>query len=251
MKEDQGWRSYCHSLAVALQFLTQIPINFTRYPNATTVGRSLLFYPLVGLLIGGLLSGLALLLSVSSMSVGVGAAIVLSGWLWMSGALHMDGLADSADAWLGGHGDKVRTLAIMKDPASGPIAVVVIACILLLKWSALTQLIEQQSYVALLVAPLLARTVLVPLLLHTPYVRAGGIGEQLVHNAPMMRCTCSVVIALLLALWLSSWLVVVTACVVLFLLRAAMLKRLQGLTGDTAGASVEVVETAVLLALVV
>ncbi len=48
------------------------------------------------------------------------AVLVLAVWVGLTGALHLDGLADSADAWLGGYGDRARTLAIMKDPYCGP-----------------------------------------------------------------------------------------------------------------------------------
>jgi adenosylcobinamide-GDP ribazoletransferase len=65
------------------------------------------------------------------------AALLLTVWVLLSGGLHLDGLADSADAWLGGFGDRERTLTIMKDPRSGPIAVVVLVLVLLLKFCAL------------------------------------------------------------------------------------------------------------------
>ncbi|HCS46271.1 MAG TPA: adenosylcobinamide-GDP ribazoletransferase, partial [Pseudomonas sp.] len=107
---------------IALQFLSSLPIRLPGMPAPRELGRSLLFYPLVGLLFGvilwtlnGLLLGTPLLLH---------AALLLTVWVLLSGALHLDGLADSADAWLGGFGDRERTLTIMKDPRSGPIAVV-------------------------------------------------------------------------------------------------------------------------------
>ncbi|PWQ89005.1 adenosylcobinamide-GDP ribazoletransferase, partial [Enterococcus faecium] len=71
------------------------------------------------------------------------AALLLTLWVLLSGALHLDGLADSADAWLGGFGDRERTLRIMKDPRSGPIAVVTLVLVLLLKFCALWVLIGQ------------------------------------------------------------------------------------------------------------
>jgi adenosylcobinamide-GDP ribazoletransferase len=56
------------------------------------------------------------------------AALLLAVWVLLTGGLHLDGLADTADAWIGGQGDRDRTLAIMKDPRSGPIAIVAIGC---------------------------------------------------------------------------------------------------------------------------
>ena len=73
------------------------------------------------------------------------AALLLALWVALTGALHLDGLADSADAWLGGFGDPARTLEIMKDPRSGPVAVVVLVLLLLLKFSALLVVLQAQQ----------------------------------------------------------------------------------------------------------
>ena len=113
------WRS----LWVALQFLTRLPLPGMASIEDRERGYSLLWYPLVGLLIGGLLVMLAAVLS--DISLLLRAALVLTAWVAITGALHLDGLADSADAWMGGLGNRERTLAIMNDPYCGPGAVVV------------------------------------------------------------------------------------------------------------------------------
>src|SRR5690606_7673193 len=126
-------------LLIALQFLTRLPVRLPGMPEAQQIGRSLLWYPLVGLLLGGLLLALHGLLGATPALLQ--AAILLAVWAGLSGGLHLDGLADSADAWVGGLGDRERTLAIMKDPRSGPIAVVVLLLVLLLKFAALAVLL--------------------------------------------------------------------------------------------------------------
>lgn len=112
-------------LLIALQFLTRLPVRLLGMPAPEQVGRSLLWYPLVGLLLGGLLLAAQALLS--QQPAVLQAALLLTLWVALSGGLHLDGLADTADAWVGGYGDRERTLAIMKDPRSGPIAVAVLA----------------------------------------------------------------------------------------------------------------------------
>ena len=102
---------------IALQFLTRLPVRLPEAPGEQDIGRSLLYYPLVGLLLGFTLAALAWALGEGTL---LHAAILLAAWVLMSGALHLDGLADSADAWAGGQGDRERSLAIMKDPACGP-----------------------------------------------------------------------------------------------------------------------------------
>ena len=113
---------------IALQFLTRVPVRLTAMPAPEQVGRSLLWYPLLGLLVGGLLLGLHLLLGATPALLQ--AALLLTVWVAITGGLHLDGLADSADAWAGGFGDRERSLAIMQDPRSGPIAVVVLVLLL-------------------------------------------------------------------------------------------------------------------------
>jgi adenosylcobinamide-GDP ribazoletransferase len=235
---------------IALQFLSSLPIRLPGMPAPQELGRSLLFYPLVGLLFGailwilnGLLLGTPLLLH---------AVLVLTVWVLLSGALHLDGLADSADAWLGGYGDRERTLTIMKDPRSGPIAVVTLVLVLLLKFTALLALIEQQQVVALIIVPLLGRSALLGLFLTTPYVRAGGLGQALADHLPRSAgkqvLAASGVVCVLLA-GLGGLFVVALAVLVFIWLRQVMLRRLGGTTGDTAGALLELLEVAVLVGL--
>ncbi|MFJ7145563.1 adenosylcobinamide-GDP ribazoletransferase [Pseudomonas protegens] len=237
---------------IALQFLSSLPIRLPGMPQPEELGRSLLFYPLVGLLFGVLLWLLDVVLAGTPLLVH--AALLLTAWVLLSGGLHLDGLADSADAWLGGFGDRERTLSIMKDPRSGPIAVVTLLLVLLLKFAALVALIERQQGFALLLAPLIGRASLLGLFLSTPYVRAGGLGQALADHLPALAgrqvLGLSVLVCLLLGGYSGLW-AVLLAVVLFFWLRQLMIRRLGGTTGDTAGALLELLETAVLLALVV
>ncbi|NMY50536.1 adenosylcobinamide-GDP ribazoletransferase [Pseudomonas sp. WS 5011] len=234
---------------IALQFLTRLPVTLAGMPTPEQVGRSLLFYPLVGLLIGLLLLAAQHLLGDSA--VLLQAALLLALWVGISGGLHLDGLADSADAWVGGFGDKQRTLAIMKDPRSGPIAVVVLVLLLLLKFAALVALLESGAGLLLLLVPWLARCLLPLLFMTTPYVRAGGLGQALAEHLPRRQLPW-VLVANVLAMLLFGWpalLALLVAGGVFIWLRSLMLKRLDGTTGDTAGALLEIAECAVLVAL--
>ena len=235
---------------IALQFLSSLPIRLPGMPAPEELGRSLLFYPRVGLLFGailwalnGLLLGAPLLLH---------AALLLTVWVLLSGALHLDGLADSADAWLGGYGDRERTLTIMKDPRSGPIAVVTLVLVLLLKFAALLALIEQQHSVVLIIVPLIARSALLGLFLTTPYVRPGGLGQALADHLPRLAGKQVLVIsavACVLIAGLSGVWALALAAVVFVWLRHVMMRRLGGTTGDTAGALLELLEVALLVGL--
>jgi adenosylcobinamide-GDP ribazoletransferase len=238
-------------LQIALQLLTLLPIELRTPPQAGERGYSLLYYPLVGLMLGLVLAGCGWLCS--GLSDYLTAALLLTLWVGVTGGLHLDGLADSADAWLGGYGDRKRTLAIMHDPCSGPIAVVVLVIVLLLKFSALQSLLAQEAMGLLIVTPLLGRTALVVLFLTTPYVRSRGLGSELAQEMPRgMSFAVVIMTAILVAGWLgrNGIVLLLVSALVFWLLRRLMQRRIGGTTGDTAGALLEIMETQALLVVV-
>ncbi len=232
---------------IALQFLSSLPVTLPGMPTPQQVGRSLLFYPLVGLLFGVLLWGLDGFLAGTPPLLH--AALLLSVWVGLSGGLHLDGLADSADAWLGGFGDRERTLRIMKDPRSGPIAVVTLVLVLLLKFCALLALIEAGQGALLVLAPVVGRAAMLALFLSTPYVRQGGLGQALKDHLSRRAALWVLGASVAGCLLLGGGLALIVAAVVFMLLRRSMIRRLGGTTGDTAGALLELLELAVLLSL--
>nr|WP_218182821.1 adenosylcobinamide-GDP ribazoletransferase [Pseudomonas gingeri] len=235
---------------IALQFLSSLPIRLPGMPEPREMGRSLLCYPLVGLLFGAVLYAFDWMLAGAPLLLH--AALLLTAWVLLSGGLHLDGLADSADAWLGGFGDRERTLLIMKDPRSGPIAVVTLVLVLLLKFCALLALIEQQQTLVLWIVPLIGRSALLGLFLTTPYVRAGGLGQALADHLPR-RAGWTVLLASalfcgVLAGFKGAWALGLAALGFCWL-RQLMMRRLGGTTGDTAGALLELLEMLVLVGL--
>lgn len=233
---------------IALQFLTRLPVRIASEPDEKSIALSLSYYPLVGLIIGALLAGIAWGLSGSP--VLLSAALLLVTWVLVTGGLHLDGLADSMDAWVGGMGDRERTLAIMKDPCCGPAGVVSIVLLLLLKFAALHAIIESGNLIILLLAPLLGRTVLLPLFITTPYVRSNGLG------APISSClsrqlivpvfVAALVIVFVLAGIESLWLMLMMTLVFIWS-RILMMRRIGGMTGDVAGGLVETTELSILV----
>jgi adenosylcobinamide-GDP ribazoletransferase len=203
----------------------------------------LLYYPLVGLLMSLLLIGAIWLMS--SLPQTITAALALALWVAISGGLHLDGLADSADGWLGGYGDRKRTLKIMHDPYCGPMGVITLVLVLLLKFTALDHLISHNTTMLLFAVPILGRSVLLVLFFTTPYVRPGGLGEQMAQHLPR---TIGVIVLFATALLILYGLgqagafLLLSSGVTFVLLRHLMIRRLQGTTGDTAGALAECVE---------
>ena len=231
--------------AIALQFLTRLPVPFRIHFTPKAQAWSLVWHPLVGLLIG------ALLLSMQQLFPGAGpllaSALLLTAWVSITGGLHLDGLADCADAWAGGQGDRERSLRIMKEPNSGPIAVATLVLLLLLKFAALEELAGRSSLMPLLWTPMIARSLVPILLLTTPYVRKNGLGSPLAENLRPKPAWLATLLYLICALiMLGPWPILATALTVWWL-RALMLNRIGGCTGDTLGASIEIAEAVVLV----
>lgn len=239
---------------IALQFLTRIPAGVTDY-RIEHLRQSVYWYAAVGSVIGLILwAAQTLFLQIFSWDADlIVAVLLLLVWVALTGALHLDGLADTADAWLGGQGDREKSLRIMKDPQSGPAGVVAIVMVLLLKFSVILYLQQHQEFAYLLVVPATARA-LVPLLFFTtPYARTEGLGSPFSEGLEFIKIIPGIVFAIALGfLGNGSWWLVamLMAGIVFWCARRWMLTRLGGTTGDTAGALIEVLECSLLLACV-
>ncbi len=249
---------------VALRFLTRVPLPAAKAAspidaNPLLLGRSALCYPLVGLLLGAMLLLLWLVGSVRLSGQApalASAALLLAFWVWSTGGLHLDGLGDCADAWVGGIGSRERTLRILKDPPTGSMGVVALVLILLVKFAALASLpLTPAGGLVLLLTPALARAQLLALPLTTGSARPDGLGAALQQSLPRPDASLVLALSVLLTLlflaiaghWVLGIVLVGTAGMLLFVWRRSMLARLGGFTGDTAGALVELTEASLLL----
>ena len=233
---------------LALGFLTRIPMPVKIDYSQTLMNRSSLYFPLVGLLLGGLYAALfAGLAAFWSLPVCIG--LVLAFHLWITGAFHEDGLADSMDA-LGGGYTVARRLEIMKDSRIGTYGAVALVVALGLK--AVLLMDAEPVWLALLVTPAIGR--LTPLLLmgFLPYVtdpdtsKSKPVAEAFSVQRLLLATLFTVVVALLFSVWLPALLAV---GVVALLWGASLKRQLGGYTGDALGASVVFTELVFLLGL--
>ena len=243
-------RSHSHAFLLAVQFLTTLPTPGHRAVDARLQGLSLLWYPAVGLLIGLLLTFICAALPVPFY---LQATLTVALWVVLTGALHLDGVADCADAWVGGLGDREKTLHLLKDPLCGSMGVTALIIVIALKTAALAAVIQIEQMVWLWSVPLLARLSLLLLFLSTPYVRSQGLGEILAQHfsrkwavSMLLGATTVCLFIFPLDLWLAF---IMTPLAIFLLLRAATVRRIGGFTGDVAGAQVELVEVGLLLVL--
>jgi adenosylcobinamide-GDP ribazoletransferase len=244
--------AFFQPLWLALGLLTTLPMGrlIATPVSAADSGRSVLCYPVVGLLIGTVLASAAAALQ--GVDAVLGAGLVIALWVLMTGALHLDGLADCVDALFAGHGraDPARTLAVMKDPAAGPMAVVALVLLLVLKSAALIALWPQVGPV-LLVVPLVARAAATLLMATTRYRRREGLASALALN--LSRRDAGVVTAITVVLTLAfaaaacGLAVSLAALAVSLFWRGLWQRRIGGYTGDVVGALIELVEMAALV----
>ena len=237
------------ALVTAVRTLTSVYIPGT---DTGKPANSLPWFPFVGLLLGLVSFGAAILTGALSRSWPGGTALVLvvTGVLLTRG-LHLDGLADFADAFWGGR-SRERVLEIMKDTRLGAFGVIALACILLAKWVCLTRLVEAGTASWIIPAFVISRFAQAALAALNPYARNdGGTGERFVSDAGaphlLLSLLSSMAILLLIGCFDTAWLTALAGGFLLVILLGAYFRaRIGGVTGDLLGAGSELVEVAVL-----
>jgi adenosylcobinamide-GDP ribazoletransferase len=239
-------------LPLAISFLTILPVIDRRPASDETVAASFAWFPIVGFLIGVALIGEDWLLAHLFAQVIRSVLVVLSLTV-LTGAVHLDGLADTADA-LGAGRDSERALDILRDSRVGTFGASAIFFDLTLKILALSTLADHRRYAALIVVPMLARWAMLLVARGLPYLRASGSGSTLlsgkIPGARIAVVTIFTVVAMLMLgpLHMIAIATAVTIAIV-FAMRLFYRRWLGGVTGDLIGACGELVEIAVLVTL--
>jgi adenosylcobinamide-GDP ribazoletransferase len=230
----------------ALGFLTIAPIP--KGVSTSNFPASLAYFPLVGLGIGGVLWGIDEGLE-GRLPEAVAVALLLALMLVLTRGLHVEGFMDTCDGLLGGH-TRERRLEIMKDPHAGAFAVMGVATLLLVKWSALVSLEGSSRGWTLLLFPAMGRWAMVVAVVAFPYAREQGLGKAFQGGARAAAILTAGVIILAASVLMGGTggiILLAAATGAALLLGRAMASMLGGLTGDTYGAINESVETAALV----
>jgi len=238
---------------IALQFLTCIPLAPGMKVNEEEVGRSMRYFPLVGLCMGACLALVHIpLAALLPLSVADGMIIALLAAL--SGAIHLDGLADTADGIAGGN-DREGRLRIMKDPRVGAIGVVCVVLVIMLKYVALLAVPLHLKFRAIMLIPVIGRWAQVLVAYRAEYAGlTRGVGFTFTRQV-----TLTVVLATSLLvgafayyrLSLKGAVIAVATLAACRLYAAYCRSTLGGVTGDVLGAATELAETAALVMLLV
>lgn len=231
-------------LIAAIQFLTICPFVARVRCCERDLGRSVPLFPLVGILLGAVVAALSCGVNVLFPAL-LASVLVVVALIGVSGGLHMDGLADTADGFFSSR-PRERILEIMKDSHTGAMGVIAIVCVICLKIAALASVPTGLWWPTIFLMPLAGRCALVIHLAVLPYARAGGgLCSVFVQN----RLKSDVLWALL-ALGVAGWFaagfrgVIAAGCVVLVTLVFSFWckAKIGGFTGDTLGAACELAE---------
>jgi adenosylcobinamide-GDP ribazoletransferase len=237
----------------AIGFLTRIPVPAQVHSDAD-MARAAGFFAWVGGLLALALWGAAQL--APSAGTRLTAVLVVGVWAWITGGLHLDGLADTVDGFSGGRGQHERTLEIMRDSRIGAHGALALVLALLLKATALERLLELQSW-SWLLAPVAARFLCTVLIARFRYIRAKGLGSAFVARVGALELglgAAGLGAALGIAFYCGqlqlalAW-ALLAALLVAWGVGLVFQRRLGGLTGDGYGAAIELSEVACLVVL--
>jgi len=232
---------------IALQFLTILPVKVKSKLEKNDFGASLLYFPLVGLLIGLILALSAF--SLFSFPTLLKAAIILIISIIITGAIHLDGFADACDGFYGNN-PKERILEIMRDSRIGTMGVVGIVSILLLKFSLIAGFSEGLLWKILLLMAVFSRWTQVMACFGSSYARQEGKAKYFIEYAASKEFFIGFLFTLALFcvfLKLKGIILFSASLLPVFLFMQYMKKRIGGMTGDTIGGLSEFAEVTVLL----
>lgn len=236
---------WLRSFVLAIQFLTICPTPTVQNVQIHELRRSTMWFPLVGLLLGGFLYGVVAGLS-QVVASNVAAIVALTLFTFATGGLHLDGLMDTADA-IGSRYARVEALRVMKDSRVGAMGVITGILVLATKWAAITS-VSALHISPFLFVPVLSRTGMVWAMNLAPAAqKESGLGQVYAKKIPLFYVLLATFLAIVIVYLTVHVLFAVLLFVVLGLITLCFTRWMHakygGMTGDTYGALNELVET--------
>ena len=229
-------------LIIATQFLTRLPTPKVSV-SEQEFAASIRWFPAVGILIGLIIAAAGW--AGAHIDAWLGAIAVIAAWVLVTGGLHLDGLADIADASGAAHKDRARLLAVLADPHIGSFGVIAVNLQLIAKIVLVHTIIVHGLMSSLIVVPFAARIAPLVWARSIPALH-DGLGARF-GAAVRLRDLIVWALVLLVAAWFFHALLVLIPAVVLW--RTWILRRIGGISGDGHGGGIELIETVLLLAI--
>jgi len=230
--------------ALSISMLTTLPFFKVHEFYKGINGYSVMFYPLVGFLLGALLYGFSLLLTPHLPSFHIGI-ILFALWALFTGGLHLDGYCDTVD---GLFVDKSRALEVMKDPHNGGMGMIFGGVFFILKASSLA--VFNLLYLLPIVL-MLPRLAVVFMIYTYPYVSKSGMSTLAKEELKGWQVFVALVYTLAAVIYFDAWLLLLVTLTLTLLIKTFFIKRYGGFTGDIYGFSIEVIELMLLNAVLI
>jgi len=231
---------------IALQFLTILPFNIKGKIEEKDFGRSLIYFPIVGLLLGLFLASIAYISAL--LPPLVTSVLILVAWTVITGGIHLDGFADTCDGFYGNR-PKEDILKIMRDSRIGTMGAVGVVMLLLFKFAILSSIRSKDLWKVLIITVVFARWSQVLACFTSKYARDEGKAKYFIEYARKRDMFIGALFILIL-----NWFLMGIKGVILFALLLAVIflfiryvkRKIGGMTGDTIGATNEIAEAAAL-----
>ncbi len=237
----------------AIKFLTILPVPRGLGGDEKTLARSVPYFPLVGLLIGLIAAAFdyTICQALPLMPASTLTVIIL---ICLTGGLHMDGLADTADGFFSAR-PRDKMMDIMRDSRIGVMGVLTVMFVVLLKITLLVNISGTTRWSLILIMPLAGRAAIIALMAALPYARPeGGLATLFTGSRSWLHVLWAWGVLFAVAGGLAQWIGLAATILALIISVAFVLynrSKIGGYTGDTLGAVCELAETAPLLAAVV
>lgn len=232
------------SLVLMIQFFTRIPIKINIDAKDEDFSKGIIYMPLVGLIVGLFNYGIYVLVDSFSNEI-LGIIFWLISNIFITGAIHIDGLADSCDGLFSAR-SKERILEIMKDSRVGTNGVIGIILDFLLRFGMLYTLSHAAKAPAIILAPVAAKTFVLLLFGISKYARPdGGMGGLFYSHMSLQRLIAGAFSGILIILFIGSWKMLaalIPSLIFVLAFRKIVDDKIGGMTGDTLGAASEVSE---------
>jgi adenosylcobinamide-GDP ribazoletransferase len=234
------------SFLAATAFLTRIPVGRLAAFDAADVAHSAGWFPFIGALLGTVYCLAATALK-DHLPLGVIAVLLVILDALLTGALHYDGLADTADGFGGGKG-REDILRIMRDHAIGSYGGMALVTLVALRVTAYAALLKQSNWIAaLIVTPALGRWSMLLLTAALPYARPSASVIDGMGKRSLLWGTAVVSVAMIAAMSVRAWIAMAAVVAVTAAFGFYCRRRIAGITGDTLGANLQLCESAALL----
>jgi adenosylcobinamide-GDP ribazoletransferase len=230
---------------LALSFLTVMPVKLKKDADSRIFGKSIAYFPLVGLIIGIVLAVIWYLL-VFKVRMGKNAAsiVIIITLVALTRMLHLDGLADMFDGLFGGK-DSEHSLTIMKDSRVGSFGVVSVSCALLAKYAFLSSLEGSASTSTIILFPLVSRFVASLTIITQPYAREDGLATLFSDGrkpAELIIPTIFTAVTAFVLLGINGIAALLVTCIIAIIILMWVKAKIGGITGDIIGGMIEISE---------